>query len=191
MDATNFVNTKIDLGQVRLNQDFTNEFSAKKKILSIPVKKPSKNSFFKVRSVSDDYSLRVALLEFKEESATYLLDPKITDLISESVSYKILYLCIDRKGNLFFWPIKIQGEDGGLDSWNASAHEAVQVGLTTWIRIASNKSDGRYDTYEALGELEEAEWPDLTLEELIYLAFKDKYISTESHQVIQKLRGIK
>jgi hypothetical protein len=48
---------------------------------------------------------------------------------------------------------------------------------------------GAYDTFTALGDIPEPEWPDLAFEEILKIAFKGKYIESTDHAVIRDLLG--
>jgi hypothetical protein len=48
---------------------------------------------------------------------------------------------------------------------------------------------GAYEISEAVGDLPDPEWPDLSLQELLKIAFKDAYIDRIDHPVVQRLRG--
>ena len=67
--------------------------------------------------------------------------------------------------------------------------EAAQLAQTQWIRVAANMSLGGYETFIATGDLPEPEWPDKTMQEIMDIAFKDRYISSTDHPVVRRLRG--
>jgi hypothetical protein len=48
---------------------------------------------------------------------------------------------------------------------------------------------GMYDTFEAVGELAEPEWPELTFAEVLRLCFKDRFIMSADHPAVRALRG--
>jgi hypothetical protein len=50
-------------------------------------------------------------------------------------------------------------------------------------------SAGQYETSVAAAEIAEPEWPDLPFTEVLRLAFKDAYIDSIDHPVVQRLRG--
>jgi len=53
----------------------------------------------------------------------------------------------------------------------------------------ANMSTGAYDIDEAHGKLGEPEWPELSMGELLKIAFKDRYIDSYDHPVLKRLRG--
>jgi hypothetical protein len=42
---------------------------------------------------------------------------------------------------------------------------------------------------QAAGNLEDPEWPELSFQELVNLAFKDKVVDRLDHPVLRRLRG--
>ena len=48
---------------------------------------------------------------------------------------------------------------------------------------------GAYDIFTAEGNLKEPEWPELSIDELLKIAFKNKIINRLDHQVLLQLRG--
>jgi hypothetical protein len=63
--------------------------------------------------------------------------------------------------------------------------------MENWVRIVPNMSLGGYELYIASAALPEPEWPDLKLSELLRIAFKDKFIRSPDHPVVEKLRGLR
>ena len=50
-------------------------------------------------------------------------------------------------------------------------------------------ADGKYDVFEASGSIPDPEWPELPFREMLKLCFKDRYIDSLDHPVLQSLRG--
>ena len=48
---------------------------------------------------------------------------------------------------------------------------------------------GAYEIFEAKGEIGEPEWPDLTMDAAIRIAFKDCFIDSSDHPALRRLRG--
>ena len=119
---------RFDPAQLRLSQDFAKEVGVKKVLMSIPVRKPGKQDFVRVHP-DPDYQLNTMILELKEERESYLVAPQLqTELYSELVP-KTLYPTVNRQGVLTLWPVRLPGEDGRLDEWNTTAHEAARMAI--------------------------------------------------------------
>ena len=70
-----------------------------------------------------------------------------------------------------------------------SAKKAAELAKKKWVKVVSNMSLGGYEVYEATGELPDPEWPDLSFEKIMEVAFKDRYITGMDHPVIRRLNG--
>ena len=66
---------------------------------------------------------------------------------------------------------------------------AIEHAREKWVRIESDKSAGVYQVHEAQGLLEEPKWPDLSLDELINIAFAGRVINDLEHPKVQSALG--
>src|SRR5262245_34601773 len=96
---------------------------------------------------------------------------------------------MNRQNVLFVWPVRLPGPDGKLDDWNRSALEAAAMAETQWVRVASNIPLGAYDVFTATANWPEPSWPDLTLEEILRVAFKKRSIESLDDPTLKRLRG--
>jgi len=78
---------------------------------------------------------------------------------------------------------------GKTNHWSESALEAASLAEVDWVRLMPNMSSGSYDVYRATGKFPEPEWPKLTFNELLRIAFRNRIIEDFNHPVLQKLRG--
>jgi hypothetical protein len=160
----------------------------KKVLTTVPVRRPGNQTFFQVRR-GEDWRIQTAILQLKDDSDCFLVMPDLLHEVGQEVRPKLLYTAISRDGNPFLWPVNLPGEDGRLDTWSQSAHAAAQIAEKSWIRLVSNRSFGAYEVMQAAGNLEDPEWPELTFQELVNLAFKDKVVDRLDHPVLRRLRG--
>ncbi len=58
-----------------------------------------------------------------------------------------------------------------------------------WVRVQSNMSLGAYDIFQAGGNIPGPEWPEVTMEEILQIAFRGRYIDSLDHPAIRRLRG--
>ena len=175
---------------LRLSQDFGENFGVKKMIITVPVRKPTKEWFVQTHP-DESYRLETRILELKDERENYLVDPSLWGHLSGESTFgpRLLQTSMTRQGVLFLWPIRLPGIDGKVDSWNQSAMEAAALAQGKWIRLSANMQLGGYDVFQATGVLPDPEWPALTLGEILRLAFKDHRIDSIDHPVLRKLRG--
>ncbi len=177
-----------DIADLRLSQDYAESAGVKKLLTTIPVCRPNRQKFFRVNP-DPAYQMQVAVVEVKEEGETYIVSPQILSVIPEEYKFKLLVVGVTRQGVLFVWPLGLPGPDGKDNPWNQSARAAAEHAETAWVRLVSNRELGAYEIYEAEGNLGSPKFPDLSMGEIINIAFKDKVISDLNHPLLQQLRG--
>lgn len=177
-----------DPARLRLSQEFESQVGVKKSLVTVPVRKPDRQWFVRVHP-EDAWHLSTAVLEVKEDRETYLVDPSLWSELPGEIVPTILFAAVNRQAVVFLWPVRLPGIDGRHNEWNNSALRAAQVAMSRWIRVAANMSLGAYDVYEATADLPEPTWPDLDFKKLLEIAFKDRFIRSMDHPVVQKLRG--
>ena len=162
----------------------------KKVILRVPVKKPNKQAFFRVRT-EPEYRCDVLLLEHGEERELYLVTNSASAEVSGIAQPYRLHVYITRQNALCLWPTRLEGIDGRTNAWWSSAREAAAQAMSGWIRIEPDMSAGSYVIYvpEDTSVLPDPEWPDLSMKDILRLAFKDRLIDSPDHIVLKKLRG--
>ncbi len=181
-------NDLFDLSRLRLSQDFAQTLGVRKLLNTVPVRKPSRQEFVRVHP-DEGHRLETFVLELKEDRETYLVNPDLWQELPSELTPKLLCTSINRQRVLTLWPIRMPGEDGRLDQWNASAMEAAELARNRWVRVVANMSLGAYEVYEATGDLPDPEWPDLSFHEILKIAFKGHYITDLDHPVVRRLRG--
>ncbi|MEL0036066.1 MAG: hypothetical protein VW874_04875 [Gammaproteobacteria bacterium] len=179
---------KFNPSQLRLSQNFSESTGVKKHYNTIPVRKPGRQDFIRTHPDSK-YRLETAIIELKEERETYLVDPSLWNELPGELIPKVLITYINRQNVLSLWPIRLPGSDGRIDHWNNSALEAAVLAETSWVRVSANMHLGAYEVFTATGDLLEPEWPDLSFEEILKIAFKGRYIDSLDHSVIRRLVG--
>jgi hypothetical protein len=179
-----------DISRLRLTQDFVAAAGVKKILNTLPCRKPSKEWFVQTHP-DQAYRIQTCVIELREDSETYLVNPSLwPELASESTfSPRALITSINRQGVLFLWPIRLPGSDGRLDEWSRSAMEAATLAAGNWVRVQANMSLGAYEVYEAAGQWAAPEWPEMPFQQLLKIAFKDRFISGLDHPILKRLRG--
>jgi hypothetical protein len=193
--STNGTNTAaehddpLNLDSLRLSQDFT--LGVKPVTTTIPVRKPSKEWWVRVHPDSS-YRISTLVLELKDDKDRdiYLISAPLREAlaIEPTVSPRLLATAINRQGQLFVWPIRLPGPDGKIDTWNGSAQAAAEQAQTQWVRMAANRDLGLYSVYVATAPVSDPTWPELSFQEVINIAFKDKVITSMDHPVVRRLR---
>lgn len=180
-------NILVDLAALRLSQDFTSNVPAKKVLVTIPLRKPSRHDFIRVHPTME---FTTYLLELKEERGeVYVVAPSVAATIPNEVTAKTLLAYVNRQGVLALWPLSPAREDGRLESWSASAAAAADLAKSSWVRVASNMPLRAYEAYKANGIIPEPVWPEESWEQILTIAFRDCLIADVNHPVLRRLRG--
>jgi hypothetical protein len=180
----------LDLENLRISQDHLKTGGAKKLLSHMPIRKPNKQDFIRVHPGAEYRFNGAALIILDEDSETYLVTPECFPQLEQAFqSVFTLYLMINRQKVLAFWPIKLPGPDGRINSWHLTAHGVAETAMKTWVRVTSNRSLRGYEAFQAETPLPEPEWPKQSFSELFQIAFKGRIVSSEDHPVMQRLRG--
>ncbi len=177
-----------DLESLKLSQDFSAAIGVKKVLTVVPCRKPHRHEFVQVRP-GEDWRLETGIFEDKNQREIYLVGRRMWGELAGEISPVCLFLTITKQGDVSLWPVKLPKSDGKTNAWNDSALVAAKLAATKWVRLAANMSAGHYDTFVATGELSEPEWPELSLQEIVKLCFKDRFIDNVDHPVLRALRG--
>lgn len=162
-------------------------------VMSIAIGRPNKMTFFRVHP---DFCAEFSLLKPEEElnagREPYAVSGEMSPLMADLIKPYRLYLVSTARGSHMIWPVRIE-EDGmpSNNQWGESAHRAAQRAMEKWVRMASDMELRHYRVYVAQDEIGEPIWPDIEPDELIELAFKDRFISDQSHPVYRAIIGAK
>jgi hypothetical protein len=188
-EAPSSVPDPFDLSNLRLSQSFTETAGVKKLLTIVPVRKPNPQDWVRVHPGSE-YRENFPLIELKDEREEYVVAASLVpELVGEFVS-KTLYTTVNRQGVVSLWPVRLPDPDGREMEWHRSAREAAELATTRWVRCKANRSLGAYEIFQAEACIAEPTWPDLTFQEVIRIAFRDRLITSMDHPVIKRLRGL-
>lgn len=178
-----------NLEDLRLSQDFGASIGVKKVITTVRCDKPHRQVFTRVKP-GEENRLETGIFEDKiNRGERYLVDRVLWPELVTEISPVCLFTAITKQGDISLWPVKLPGQDGRSNDWNDSALAAAKLAETRWVRLAANMAAGCYDVFEATGELAEPQWPELSFQEILRLAFKDRFIQDTDHPVMRALRG--
>lgn len=177
-----------DPKRLRLSQRFSQGADVRRALVTVPVRKPSPQEFFRVHP-DEAWQLDTALIEIKADREMYLVDPDIWPLFPNECKPRTIYTTIDRRNVVTLWAVRLPDEKDRLDDWNRSAHEAARLAVTKWVRMSANMALGAYDIDLAVGAFPDPVWPSLCFEELLKIAFKGRMIDDLDHVVLRRLRG--
>jgi hypothetical protein len=160
--------------------------AATKLLTTVPVRKPSKEEFFRVHA-DPNFVLMTMLVKF--DSTFYVVLPHMVPEVGPDGEPFVIYTVMNRVGVVSLWPIRIPAEGDRSNGWWDSAHEAAEMAKRKWVRLNSNKSLAAYEISIAEIKLAEPEWPEKSFDELLELAFKKQVIADSDSEVLKILRG--
>jgi hypothetical protein len=176
-----------DLSLLRLDQSFVESAGVKKLLTTVPVRKPSPQDFVRVHP-SPEYRAALAIIELKDDREMYLLTPQIAQELPGEFAMCMMFTAINRQGVVHLWPVRLPASDGRVNEWHRSAMDAADMAMNKWVRVKANMSLGAYEIVEA-ATTAEPEWPAVTFQDLLRIAFRDKLVDRLDHAVIKRLRG--
>jgi hypothetical protein len=189
---TNTANAKtdpFDLDSLRLSQAFVETAGVKKLLTTVPVRKPNPQDFVRVHAAAD-YRMDVLMIDLKDDREHFLVRPELAGELAGETVMKSLFTAINRQGVVFLWPVRIPPPDGRQLEWWRSLREAAELAMTRWLRVKANMSLGAYEMGEAESVMSEPRWPEVSFQELLRIAFRDRMIDRLDHPVIRRLRGL-
>jgi hypothetical protein len=177
-----------DLSNLRLSQNFSETAGVKKLLKTVPVRKPNQQDFVRVHR-DPAYRENFPVVQLKDDREEFLISASLLpELVGEFVSVT-LYTAINRQGVVFLWPVRLPDPQGRQMEWWRSMREAAELAMGQWIRTKPNMSLGAYEIFVAESTMSEPEWPGVSYQDLIKLAFRDRLIDSPSHPVVKRLRG--
>ena len=177
-----------DPASLRLDLDYTSTTAVERVITTVKVGRPDKQVFFRVHPDAG-MRLNTAVLRWTEDSQIYLVQPQLRAALPGEIDFVTLYTVIDRSGNLSLWPVKLPGEDGRINSWPESARRIAELATKSWVRAKSDMMAKAYAAERAIGSIPDPIWPDISLADLLRLAFEGRNIDREDHPILLKLKG--
>ncbi|HMF24218.1 MAG TPA: hypothetical protein VKG24_19155, partial [Pseudolabrys sp.] len=175
-----------DLASLRLNPSFIETVGVKKLLTTVPARKPNPQDFVRVHP-SPDYRENFAMIDLKDDREDYLVRPELLPDLAGEVVYNTIFTAINRQGVVFLWPIRLPAPDDRKSNWPRSAREAAELAMRKWIRIKANMSLGAYEITVADSVMAEPVWPELSYQDLVRIAYRDRMIDKLDHAVVKRL----
>jgi hypothetical protein len=181
-----------DIEALRLPQDFSALLGLQPVLTQVPVRRPSKEWWVRVND-NPKFHFPTALIVLKEtgeRGETYLVSADLWPRLQEESTFATyqLFTAITRQQEVFLWPIRLPGPDGKLDEWARTALDAALQAQSAWVRVQSRKQGGGYSVLRSAYTVP-PQWPAVTIEDLLNLAFRDRLITTWEHPILKHLRG--
>ncbi len=166
------------------------EISTEKVLTAVPVRKPKRDEFFRVRP-GEEFTVDALVVERDDDldREVYVVVPSCAEAVLEVARRVRLFTCISKRGTVFLWPAKLPGESAAGRRYAETGLKIAQHAETLWVRMYGDRSLGGYAMVKAKGNLEEPKWPDKTFRELLRIAFEGRIIDRLDHPLIRELNG--
>jgi hypothetical protein len=178
-----------DIASLRLNPAFLETAGVKKLLTTVPARKPSPQDFVRVHP-APEYRENFAMIDLKDDREDYLVRPETLQELAGEVVLKTVFTAINRQGVVFLWPVRLPAPDDRKSEWSRSAREAAEMAMTRWVRMKANMSLGAYEITVAEAVMADPIWPELSFQELVRIAYRDRMVTTTDHPVVKRLRGL-
>ncbi len=177
-----------NLEALKLDQNFESIIDAQQVLTAVKVRKPNNQEWFRVHP-NKDWRLQTALLRLKQEGEDYLVLPNLWAAVWDEIQPVMLFTAMNRHGEVFIWPVRLPKGDGRTDPFMESDMVVAKEAERKWTRRQWVPENRTHKVLVANSLTEEPVWPEITFQELIKKAFKDKYIRELDHPVLKRLRG--
>ncbi len=180
----------IDIDSLRLPTNYASAVQVETLLVTVRVGKPPKTTFFRTHT-DQNMVFPCYLYEQKEpQQESYIVLPSVVPILREHIKPTCLYTCIDRNNVVFLMPVTLPDENGERHSAHEERQFAAEHAKEHWTRISWNKNQQRYQVEKARGSLADPIWPNVSIDELIEIAFRNKIIKGADHPVVQTLQGL-
>jgi hypothetical protein len=180
-----------DPARYRLGTNYAEMLGTQSHLLSVPVRKPGKEAFFRVHPTN---RLETAVVEVGDEtgdSETFLVEPALRPALVSEPTFHLCVLAhyVTRQGANALWKIKLPRPGDKTNAWTQSALLALARAENEWVRLKSDRALGAYTAETATGITEAPRWPDYDFGKLLEIAFRERRITSLDHPILKRLRG--
>lgn len=152
-------------------------------------RRPAHDEWFMV-SARRDHTVDLLVLESSRDRAPYLVSKTVRASIRANLKQKRAVVCANRHGDIFVWLVTLPSTNGSQSPWIVSAHRAVELAMTNWVRIITNMRVGMYDLERwPKASTDGPKWPAGKIDELLLSAFEGRIIASVDHPVVRELKG--
>jgi len=178
---------KIDLQSIKVDQDFHEKIGVTEKLISLKARKPARQEFVTAQPDSN-FSTTLVLLNFSGDKQTYVVTKSIAEYVDDCFM-AVVNLAVNTQNEPFLWYVRLDKPGKPVNEWNRTAAIALSEGRKSWVKVVSNSDTHSYRVLFPTVDLGSPKWPEESFEELVNIAFRDRFINDLDHLVIKKLKG--
>ncbi|MCK4377772.1 MAG: hypothetical protein KAW01_00425, partial [Deltaproteobacteria bacterium] len=114
----------MDINNLLISQDYSNNNGSVEVITQVPIRKPFKTEFVRVHRDKIFSITPVAIFEDRQFRCTYMVAPDLVKIMNDYYSPATLITAINKQGVVFLWPLKLP-KNGRDNAWFQSARETA------------------------------------------------------------------
>jgi len=159
-------------------------------LMTVPVRKPKRNEFFRV-CPDPDYTVDTYLLEWGDQMdrETYLVAASVQPLVQSELRPVRVFTAITKRGTVFLWPVKLPRDHHNTGRIADADLQIAEQAKSLWVKWEWDRELGAHKMFRAKGELGDPQWPARSFRDLIEIAFRHHLIDRADHPVIRELAG--
>jgi hypothetical protein len=166
--------------------------------VTLAVRRPKSREYFRVYE-GEGREIALGVYVHRPEGSmddeTFLITRKSAaeDYLLRNGELKIKHfvLCQSARGATFLWGLPTAEHGEAVRPHVRSAHKIANAAKAKWVRLKWVRASADYEQITAEDLHQQPVWPDLTLQEILALAFPvENIISDLDHPVMLELRGI-
>ncbi|MEN9722597.1 MAG: hypothetical protein RJB38_583 [Pseudomonadota bacterium] len=178
-----------NIHRLRVGSNFTEKSNPQKVLVTVPVRKPEPQEFFRVHP-AEEYQFDTYTVEVKSKKEHYLIEPNLIPYLPSDAKPKLIFTCINAQGVVFLYPLPL-GQAARANDYTRSAFTAVELAKKSWVRMTANETLKAYDIWEGSIEIPDPDWPTQPMTELLRIAFRERFIDSIEHPIIKQLAAVK
>jgi hypothetical protein len=180
-----------DPSRYRLGTNYAEMIGTQSHLLSVPVRKPGKEAFFRAHPTNRLETAVVAVGDDTGDPETFLVERALWPALAPEPMFHPCLLAHyqTRQGVNGLWKIKLPRPGDKINAWTQSALLALARAENEWVRLKSDRALGAYTAETATGITEAPRWPDYDFGRLLEIAFRERLIVSLDHPILRRLRG--
>jgi hypothetical protein len=95
-----------NIHRLRAGSNFSERSNPQKVLVSVPVRKPEPQEFFRVQP-SEEYQFDTYTVEVKTKKEHYLIEPHLIPYLPSDAKPKLILTCINAQGVVFLYPLPL------------------------------------------------------------------------------------
>ena len=168
------------------------EVSIAKPITSLKLGKPGKFDWVRAHPSEEFRRGPVALIDGPEgDKEQYLVAASMVGKVGTVVKLVELSAAVTKLNTSFIWPVPLVNTAKDRENrYNVTHRDVYQLAQGQWVRMYADTAQGIYRVDTELIPSPDPVWLDLTFNQMLQLAFGERYIADENSPRYKELKGL-